>query len=90
MALSWQARPGVIRRQIERRKQFLEQELAREEQTLTAVENEVGHRFHEAVWMITLVIEQFRTELRWLDKVERELDHRAPAKHPGHIGRNEE
>jgi DNA-binding PadR family transcriptional regulator len=90
MALSWQARSGVIRRQIERRKQFLEQELAREKQTLVAVEKEVGHRFHEAIWMISLVIEQFRTELRWLDKVERELDRRAPAKHPAHIGKNEE
>lgn len=82
MALSWQARAGVVRRQLKRRRQFLEQELAREEQTLLAVEKEVGHRFHEAVWMISLVIEQFRTELRWLEKVEREVDRRAPAKNP--------
>ena len=81
MALSWQAQPTVVRRQLKRRKQFLEQELAREEQTLSAVELEVGHRFHEAVWMLTLVIEQFRTELRWLEKVEAELDRRAPANH---------
>ncbi len=82
MALSWQAKPGVVRRQLKRRKQFLERELVREEETLIAVEKEVGHRFHEAVWMITLVIEQFRTELRWLEKVERELAQRAPAKNP--------
>jgi len=82
MALSWQARPAVVRRQLKRRKQFLEKELAREEQTLSAVEREVGHRFHEAVWMLALVIEQFRTELRWLQKVEGELDRRAPAGHP--------
>ena len=81
MALSWQARPAVVRRQLKRRRQFLEEELAREEQTLSAVEREVGHRFHEAVWMLTLVIEQFRTELRWLHKVEGELDRRAPAGH---------
>ncbi|HET9837956.1 MAG TPA: PadR family transcriptional regulator [Candidatus Angelobacter sp.] len=80
MALSWQARPSVMRRQMKRRRQFLEQELAREEQTLLAVEKEVGHRFHEAVWMISLVIEQFRTELRWLEKVEAELERRAPAR----------
>ena len=49
MALSWQARPDVMRRQIKRRKHFLEQELAREEQTLLAVEKEVGHKFHEAI-----------------------------------------
>src|ERR1041384_8330863 len=82
MALSWQARPTVVRRQVKRRREFLEQELEREEQTLLAVEKEVGHRFHEAVWMISLVIEQFRTELRWLSKVEHELDRRAPAKRP--------
>ena len=82
MALSWQARPGVVRRQLKRRQGFLGKELAREEQTLLAVENEVGHRFHEAVWMISLVIEQIRTELRWLVKLANELDHRAPARHP--------
>lgn len=82
MALSWQARAAVMRRQLKRRKQFLEQELAREEQTLSAVEQEVGHKFHEAVWMLTLVIEQFRTELRWIDKVEIELDRRGPARNP--------
>jgi DNA-binding PadR family transcriptional regulator len=82
MALSWQARPAIVRRQLKRRKEFLEQELAREEQTLLAVEHEVGHRFHEAVWMISLVIEQFRTELRWIDKVLGELDRRAPARLP--------
>jgi DNA-binding PadR family transcriptional regulator len=82
MALSWQARPGIVRRQLKRRKQFLEQELAREEQTLLAVEKEVGHKFHEAVWMIGLLIEQFRTELRWLEKVECELERRRPALHP--------
>lgn len=88
MALSWQARPSVLRRQLKKRRQFLEQELAREEQTLVAVKKEVGHKFHEAVWMISLVIEQFRTELRWLDKIERELDRRGPAKHPALVERD--
>jgi len=82
MALSWQARPGVARQQIRRRREFLRDELAREEKTLQAVEAETGHRFHEAVWMISLMIEQFRAELRWLDKVERELEQRGPARNP--------
>ena len=82
MALSWQARPGVFLKQLERRKRFLASELAREEETLRAVEGEVGHRFHEAVWMISLVIEQSRAELLWLDKVASELDRRAPANTP--------
>jgi DNA-binding PadR family transcriptional regulator len=85
MALSWQARPGVFLKQLERRKEFLASELAREEETLRAVEAEVGHRFHEAVWMISLVIEQSRAELRWLDKVASESVRRARAEHPARV-----
>jgi DNA-binding PadR family transcriptional regulator len=81
IALSWQARPGVFRRQIKRRQEFLENELSREEATLRSIKQEVGHRFHEAVWMVSLIIEQFRGELRWLRKLERELPRRAHAKH---------
>ncbi|HWX94561.1 MAG TPA: PadR family transcriptional regulator [Terriglobales bacterium] len=81
IALSWQARPGVFRRQIRRRREFLENELSREEATLRSIKHEVGHRFHEAVWMVSLMIEQFRGELRWLRKMERELPRRARAKH---------
>jgi DNA-binding PadR family transcriptional regulator len=81
IALSWQARPGVFRQQIERRRKFLENELSREEATLRSIKKEVGHRFHEAVWMVSLIIERFRGELRWLRKLERELPRRAAAKH---------
>jgi DNA-binding PadR family transcriptional regulator len=81
IALSWQARPGVFRQQIERRREFLENELSREEAMLLAIKKEVGHRFHEAVWMVSLMIEQCRSELRWLRKLERELPRRAAAKH---------
>jgi len=88
MALSWQARPGVFRQQIKRRREFLQSELAGEEATLRAVEKEVGHAFHEAVWMIKLVIEQFRIELRWLDQVAGELDRRAPAAHPSRVSKD--
>jgi DNA-binding PadR family transcriptional regulator len=80
MALSWQARPGVFRQQLQRRREFLEQELVREEATLREIRKEVGHRFHEAVWMVSLTIQQFRVELRWLDMVSRELPRRAPAR----------
>lgn len=83
IALSWQARPGVFRQQIERRREFLENELSREEATLLSIKKEVGHRFHEAVWMVSLMIERFRGELRWLRKLERELPRRAAAKHAG-------
>jgi DNA-binding PadR family transcriptional regulator len=82
LALSWQARPRVTARQLKRRRGFLQAELAREQLTLRAVRREVGHRYHEAVWMIELTIAQFRTELRWIDKVSRESRHRAPARRP--------
>lgn len=81
VALSWQARQGVFKRQIGRRRKFLEAELEREKATLRGVLREVGHRYHEAVWMISLVIDQFEVELRWLKKVERQLGRRARARH---------
>lgn len=87
MALSWQARPGVFRRQLDRRHRFLEAELAREQATLRAIKREVGHRFHEAVWMVKLTIEQFRTELRWLRRLAREARHRSPALLPEYVAR---
>jgi DNA-binding PadR family transcriptional regulator len=82
MALSWQARPGVCKKQILRRRRFLEAEVEREEFALQSVLKEVGHPYHEAVWMLRLTLAQFREELRWLDRVERELARRAPARHP--------
>ena len=82
VALSWQARGGVFQKQIARREKFLEGELAREEETLRSILEEVGHPYHEAVWMVTLMIEQFNTELRWLRKLARELPHRGGAKNP--------
>jgi DNA-binding PadR family transcriptional regulator len=85
IALSWQARPGVFPRQVRRRQEFLERELEREQKTLRAVRAEVGHRFHEAVWMISLVIEQFRAELRWLQKLSREIPRRGQARHPHYV-----
>jgi DNA-binding PadR family transcriptional regulator len=88
LALSWQARPGVFQRQLERRRKFLEHELAREEATLRAIRKEVGHRFHEAVWMVSLIIEQFRIELRWLRKLSREIDRRAGARNAEHSSKD--
>jgi DNA-binding PadR family transcriptional regulator len=82
VALSWQARPGVVKRQIERRREFLEKEVAKEKEVLGSILEEVGHPYHEAVWMVSLMIEQFRTELRWLQRVAREIKKRGRAKHP--------
>ena len=82
IALSWQARPGVFRQQIQRRRKFLEKELVREEATLQAIKKEVGHGFTKRSGWSSLVIEQFRGELRWLRKLERELPRRAAARRP--------
>src|SRR3979411_2713525 len=68
VALSWLARPGVFQKQLRRRRKFVEQEIAREQETLRSILEEVGHSHHEAVWMVALMIEQFRTELKWLRK----------------------
>jgi len=82
LALSWQADAKTFAEQLRRRRVFLEKELEREQAVLLSVRKEVGHEFHEAIWMLTLTIEQFRTELRWLEKLEQESAHRARAKHP--------
>jgi DNA-binding PadR family transcriptional regulator len=82
VALSWLARPGTFAKHIARRRKFVETELAREEKTLHEILREVGHPHHEAVWMVTMMIDQFRAELRWLRKVEKALPKRAAAKHP--------
>src|SRR5467141_2221831 len=86
VALSWLARSSTIEKQFQRREEFLKQELAREEETLKSVLEEVGHPYHEAVWMIELMIEQFRTELRWLKKLGQELPKRERAKRPSYAG----
>jgi DNA-binding PadR family transcriptional regulator len=81
MALSWQARKGVFARQLTRRQKFVEQEILREKQTLKAIRKEVGHPYHEAIWMVTLLISEFENELRWLRRVRSEMKFRGGAKH---------
>jgi DNA-binding PadR family transcriptional regulator len=82
LALSWRLPVGAVRAQVERRQKFLQSELARERATLRGVLKEVGHPYHEAVWMISLAIAQVRTELAWLRKLSREIGRRASAKRP--------
>jgi len=82
LALSWQCRPGIVARQLRQRRKFLDRELARKREIQLAVRNEVGHPFHEAVWMLNLDVDQIKTELRWLKKVARELPRRKPARNP--------
>jgi DNA-binding PadR family transcriptional regulator len=81
MALSWQARKGVFARQLARRQEFVEQEILREKATLKAIRKEVGHPYHEAIWMVTLLISEFENELRWLRQVRSQMKLRGRAKH---------
>lgn len=85
IALSWLTRPGVFQTQIQRRRVFLKSELKREQDVLDSVLCEVGHAYHEAVWMLKLTIRQFETELEWLDDLERELPHRGQARNPDYV-----
>lgn len=82
IALSWQAPQVVFRKQLRQRQSFLLHELARETETLASVLKEVGHPYHEAVWMVSLMIEQFKTELAWLKRVARDSKKRGRAKFP--------
>jgi DNA-binding PadR family transcriptional regulator len=84
VALSWQARPGVLEKQLERRREFLEKEVLREKEVLASILEEVGHPYHEAVWMVEFMIEQFQVELEWLKKVARELPKRGRAQRPSY------
>jgi len=80
LALSWQARPRAFQKQIKQRREFINEQLAEEEATLKDVLSEVGHPYHEAVWMLKLVIGQMKLELEWLERLDRESAKRAPAK----------
>jgi DNA-binding PadR family transcriptional regulator len=85
VALSWQARPGVFEKQMERRREFLEKEVLREKEVLASILEEVGHSYHEAVWMVGFMIEQFEAELKWLTKVREALPKRARAQRPDYV-----
>src|SRR2546422_5759637 len=81
IALSWRAEPGVFQQQLERRRKFVQKELQREKETLRSILKEVGHPYHEAAWMVSLMVEQFKMELRWLRKRERQSPLPARAQH---------
>ncbi|HZI46403.1 MAG TPA: hypothetical protein VFD75_01335, partial [Pyrinomonadaceae bacterium] len=81
LALSWQARPRTFRKQLNSRKKLLEQTLSEERATLADVRNEVGHPYHEAVWMLELTVQQLEIELAWVERLLKDADKRGPALH---------
>jgi DNA-binding PadR family transcriptional regulator len=80
LALSWQSRPRAFAQQLKRRRKYLEDKLAEEKMTFEDVLKEVGHPYHEAVWMLKLAIAQIELELNWLQQIDGETPKRAPAK----------
>jgi len=80
LALSWQARPRIFRKQLNSRKKFLEERLVEERATLDDVMAEVGHPYHEAVWMLELTIERLNNELRWVERILEHADKRGQAR----------
>jgi len=84
LALSWQARPRTFRKQLNTRKKLLQERLKNKRATLADVLDEVGHPYHEAVWMLQLMIEQMENEHRWIDRLLKEADKRAPARKAKH------
>ena len=82
LALSWQARGPIFKKQLKSRKKFLEARAARERTTLDDVLDEVGHQYHEAVWILELKIGQSDLELQWIDRILANTDRRRPARGP--------
>ena len=80
LALSWQARPRTFRKQLRDRHKLLAERLTEERATLKDVLKEVGHPYHEAVWMLQLIIEQMESEQRWIERILDDADRRAPAR----------
>lgn len=82
LALSWQARDDTFPNQLRARHGFLSARLKDERETLKAVQKEVGHDHHEAVWILELKIDQTRLEIRWIEKILKNSARRAEADDP--------
>jgi DNA-binding PadR family transcriptional regulator len=68
MVLSWQARSDDYFAQLERRRAFLEQQLAEDRAALEAVIAETSPN-SDAALVVRLSLRQFEAELAWLDEV---------------------
>lgn len=75
MALAQYARPGAFVTQVERRRRFLETQLARERQTLSYFEGHEGFEFDAARSMVELTVAHFEAELEWLKRVRHRFAH---------------
>ena len=49
---------------------------------MLGIRGEVGHKFHEATWMVGLMITQMKAELLWLRHLKQEINRRTAAYFP--------
>lgn len=73
MALSTHLSPSAKKRVIDARHEYLSKELDREIKTLHAFGDDFDKMMTAGRLMVSLTVEQFRTELKWLETVLREL-----------------
>ena len=73
MALSSNAEPADRLRVVQRRRTYLEEQLARERVTLAAIRADTGPMVAAAVLVVGLVIRQWEVELEWLGEVEEQF-----------------
>ena len=73
LALSTHVSRGAARRQIERRRTYLKEQIERERSTLDAIRQDEGEMVVVAGLMVELTIRQFEGERAWLDEVESAL-----------------
>jgi DNA-binding PadR family transcriptional regulator len=69
MVLAWQARPRDFTAQIQRRREFLAEQLEQDSAALAEVIAETSPT-SDAAMVVRLGIRQFETELAWLDEVD--------------------
>lgn len=73
LGLSIHARQADRRRVLAARREYLESQIAKEQQTAEDIKTDSGDRVCVAAAMVGLCIEQFQLELRWLDELEEAL-----------------
>ncbi|AUX26904.1 uncharacterized protein SOCEGT47_074740 [Sorangium cellulosum] len=73
LALRHRASPKAMRKVITARRRFLQRELAKEEETLRAIQAEPAQVMDAAGLMVEFGIQRFKLELQWLDTVEQRL-----------------
>lgn len=73
MGLSSNLSKKETKRVINLRKKFLKTELNRERETLKEIEQDKGPMVAAALLMVSFTVQQFESEIEWLDKVEASL-----------------